>query len=45
MTPPPLGSGNISPYPYGEGAGVLVDSRGTDIIGSTLRNYLSHMIT
>ena len=31
MTPPPLGHGNNSPYPYGEfgGGGVLVDSRGT----------------
>ena len=29
MTPPPLGHGNNSPYPYGKGGGVLVDSRGT----------------
>ena len=29
MTPPTLGRGKNSPYPYYGGEGVLVDSRGT----------------
>ena len=28
MIPPPLGRGNNSPNPYGEGGVMLVDSRG-----------------
>ena len=34
MTPPPLGRGNNSPYPYGEG--VLEDSRGTPDVNRKL---------
>ena len=39
-TPQPLGHGNNSPYPYGEG-GMLVDSRGTLDINRKLAMSIS----